>query len=87
MFDESLKSYQDALKDGGFNNDLSYIENNDNTNKKNRKQKRKIICFSPPFPKSVRTNIDKIFLQFLSKHFPKNHKMHKIFNRNTVKIS
>ena len=43
--------------------------------------------FNPPFSKSIKTNINKTFLQLLSKHFPKNHKMHKIFNRNTVKIS
>ena len=51
------------------------------------KQKRKIIWFNPPFSKSVKTNIGKIFLQLLSKHFPKNHKIHKIFNRDAVKIS
>ena len=29
----------------------------------------------------------KTFLQLLSKHFPKDHEMHKIFNKNNVKIS
>ena len=29
----------------------------------------------------------KIFLHLLSKHFPKNRKKHKMFNRNTVQIS
>ena len=29
----------------------------------------------------------KIFLHLLSKHFPKNRKKYKMFNRNTVKIS
>ena len=52
-----------------------------------RKRKRKIIWFNPPFSKSIKTNINKIFLQLLSKYFPKNHKMHKILNRNSVKIS
>ena len=35
----------------------------------------------------MKTNVSKIFLQLLSKHFPKNHKLGKIFNRNTVKRS
>ena len=26
-----------------------------------------------------------VLVQFLSKHFPKNHKMQKTFNKNTVK--
>ena len=79
-FGKSLKLYQDELKDSGFSNDLHYIENNNNTSDKKRKKKRKIIWFNPPF-----SNIDKIFLQLLSKHFPKNQKMHNIFNRNTIK--
>ena len=58
-----------------FSNDLHYDENINNTNDSKWKQKQKIIWFNAPFSKSVRTNI------------PKNYKMHKIFNSNTVKIS
>ena len=39
------------------------------------------------FSRSVKSNIGRIFSRLLSKHFPRNHIMHKIFNRNTVKIS
>ena len=35
----------------------------------------------------MKTNIGKNFLQLLVKHFPANSKMHKIFNKNTVKVS
>ena len=87
IFDKFLKVYQDALKDGGFSNDLDYVENKNNTNDNKRKTKRKIIRFNPPFSKSIKINIGKIFLELLSKHFRKNQKMHKIFNRNAVKIS
>ena len=85
--DKSLKLYQNALKDSGFSNDLRYLENNNIANDGKRKRKRKIIWFNHPFSKSVKTNIGKIFLQLLSKHFPKNHKIHKIFNRNTFKMN
>ena len=54
-------------------------------NQKNRN--RKIICFNPPFSRSVKSNNGRILLSLLSKHFSQNHTMHKIFNRNTVKIS
>ena len=87
IFDKSLKLYQDALKDSSFSNALHYVENNNNTNNNKWKRKQKIIWFNPSFSKTVKTNIGKTFLQLLSKHFPKNHKMYKIFNRNTVKIS
>ncbi len=36
---------------------------------------------------NVATNIGREFLQILSRNFPANHKYHKIFNKNTVKIS
>ena len=35
----------------------------------------------------VKTNIARNFLQLLDKHFPPGHKLHKIFNRNNVKVS
>ena len=85
--DKSLKLYQNALKDSGFSNDLRYFENNNIANDGKRTRKRKIIWFNAPFSKSVKTNIGKIFLQLLSKHFPKNHKIHQIFNRNTFKMN
>ena len=36
---------------------------------------------------AVTTNVGKRFLGLISKHFPKNNKLSKILNRNTVKIS
>ena len=74
-------------KIAGFSNDLHYVENNNNTKDNKRKRKRKIIWFNPPFSKSINDTICNIFLQLLSNHFPKSCKMHKIFNRNTVKVS
>ena len=37
--------------------------------------------------KNVRSNIARNFLRLIDKHFPKTNKLHKIFNRNTVKVS
>ena len=33
------------------------------------------------------TNIAKIFLKLVDKHFPRIHRLHKTFNRNTIKVS
>ena len=33
------------------------------------------------------TKVGHYFLKLLDKHFPRHHKLHKIFNRNTVKVS
>ena len=36
---------------------------------------------------NVATNVAKTFLSLIDKHFPKNKKLSKIFNRNTIKVS
>ncbi len=55
--------------------------------KTRRNRQRNIVWSNPPFSKNVKTNIARNFLWLIDKHFPHNHKLHKIFNRNTVKIS
>ena len=52
-----------------------------------KKNQKKCICFNPPFSTNVKTNIGKILFKLLRKHFPKTNKLHKIFNKNTIKIS
>ena len=36
---------------------------------------------------NVSTNIGKKIFSLLNKHFPKAHKLHKLFDRNNVKVS
>ncbi len=52
-----------------------------------RKRHRKVIWFNPPYSKNVKTNIARKFLQLVDKHFPKTSRLHKIFNRNNIKVS
>ena len=61
------------------------MESNYNNNP--RKRNRNIIWFNPPFSKNVATKIGRYFLNLLDKHFPQDHKFHKIFNRNNIKVS
>ena len=35
----------------------------------------------------MQTNVGKSFLRLITQHFPASHKYHKIFNKNTVKVS
>ena len=60
---------------------------NDKMKTKQKGKKRNIIWFNPPYSKSVKTNIGRIFIKLISKHFPPNHKFVKIFNKNTIKLS
>ena len=47
---------------------------------------RNIIWDNPSFSKNVKTNIGKKSLHLFDRHFGRNHKYHKIFNHNNVKL-
>lgn len=97
VFDEAANDYQQALKNSGYNHKLSYDEQktkqetgkNKEKKQKNKTKgrKRSIIWFNPPFDGTVKTNVGKEFFKILEESFPRNHKLHKIFNRNTIKLS
>ena len=55
--------------------------------RKENNRNRKVIWFNPPYGKQVSTNIAKRFLNLQDQYFPKQHKLHKFFNRNNVKNS
>ena len=57
------------------------------TAKRKNRQRNNILWYNPPFSRNVSTNIGHKFLSLVDKHFPKDHKLRKIFNRNTIKIS
>ena len=61
-------------------------ESTEDTNKK-RTRKRNISWFNPPYSENVRTNVGKKFLNLLDRCFPPGHQLHKLLNRNTVKVS
>ena len=85
QFDKSKQPYQKALDQAGYKHTLTYetTQNRQTTRTRNRN----IIWFNPPFSKNVTTNVGKRFLQLIDKHFPKSNPLHKIFNRNKVKVS
>ena len=84
MFNTKKCEYEDALKKSGSKVDFKYTKNQQ---QKPKNRSRNIIWFNSPFNKAVSTNIAKIILRLINTHFPKSHSLHKIFNRNTVKVS
>ena len=89
-FDDAKPVYQDALEASGHATTLQFAGTNGASattgRSKKRKRGRKIIWFTPPFSQSVKTNIGKKFLGLIRKHFPQTSRLHKIFNKNTVKV-
>ena len=54
---------------------------------KRKNRPRNIIWFNPPYSADTETNVAKTFLKLIDRHFPKSHILHKVFNRNNVKVS
>ena len=75
--------YNNALAASRYDEEIQYKPHS----AKNRRRVRKIVWYNPPYSINVKTNIAKKFLYLVTKHFPKGHKLHKVFNRNDVKVS
>ena len=89
VFRDAAKLYQDALTASGHTATLQYTPRPDNTlggPRRKRQQTRNVIWYTPPFSQSVKTNVGGKFLKLVAKHFPQGSRLHKIFNKNTVKI-
>ena len=89
IFDDAAPYYNDRLREAGYSEEIQYVEEEMDTQNRTqrRNRKRNVIWFNPPFCKSVETNVGQTFLRLVDKHFPRTHKYHKIFNRNTLKVS
>ena len=85
VFEAEAPVYNAALNNSGYTEGLQY--NDVRAQHSRRTRKRKITWFNPPWNDAVATNVASKFLQLLDKYFPKNSPLHKIFNRNTVKVS
>ena len=76
------------LPDSGFKNDVEYVGSRvarDHVMKRNRV--RRIAWFNPPYSKNVIIRVGHKFLKLIDKKFPIGSRLHKVFNRNTVKVS
>ena len=86
IFNDSVTQQQDALDKSGYKHKLKHQANINTANNKNQR-KRNIVWFNSSYSKNVKTNIGKIFLNLIKKHFSPHHKFHKLFNKNTVTSS
>lgn len=86
VFKEAAPPYQEALLKSGYSYNLKYQQASERTPDR-RSRRRNIIWFNPPYNKNVKTNIGRAFISLIDRCFPANHKLRKIFNRNTIKLS
>ena len=87
MFNSVAPIYQDALNKAGYDYKLKFNPEDATAKKKRVRKRSNVLWFNPPYSATIKTNVGAQFLKLVSKHFPKQHVLHKIFNRKTVKIS
>ena len=82
-FDKVAPAYNNALTFSGFNENIQLKS----TPPPRRNRNRRIIQFNPPYSVNVKTNMGRIFLYLIDKHFPRHYKHRKLYSRNNIKIS
>ena len=86
MFENAKGPYQEALRKSGYKHNLEYSPGQElGKTKKNRK--KSVTWFNPPFSLNVKNRVGKEFLALLDNSFPPSNPLHKLFTRQTVKIS
>ena len=88
IFKEAIPPYQAALEASEYNHDLTFDPNARQVTSSQRKNRnRNVTWFNPPWSNNVKSNIGKQFLAILKETFPPTHKLHKICNKNYIKLS
>jgi hypothetical protein len=85
-YDRCRAVYDEALTASGFSK-MGAFESNDSKKGKRKQRRRNVLFFHPPYCASVTTKVGKSFLRLVDKHFPPNHQLSAICNRNTLKVS
>ena len=86
-FDESKNMYIEALKAAGHKNFEDKFVYKKQMAIKKKTRKRDVLWYNPPYNKNVVSKIGGGLFYLLKKHFPAEHHLSKIFNKNTVKVS
>ena len=84
-FSKAIPDYVEAMRRSGHPDELEYEKDHNRKPRKARKQN--IVWFNPPFSKNVKNNIGREFLRLLAKHFPPHHRLHRVCNKNNIKVS
>ena len=93
VFKNAKAEYEEALKEAGHKEKLKYtpsqtdLDEQSNNKQQRKNRQRKILWFNPPYSAHVKSNIGNIFINLVQKHFPTNHPLRTICNKNNLKIS
>ena len=79
IFNKHKHIYDKALRHSSYRQELEFIPPKD----KSKHRSRNIFWFNPPYNKCITSTIGRDFLNLISKHFPNNSPLAKIFNKKT----
>ena len=82
-FKKAIPPCINTIKQNSYKNDLIFSE----SQPKKKSRKYKFIWFNLPLNNYIVNNIGKEFLKLIDKHFSLQHKLHKISNRNNIKLA
>ena len=82
-FEKAKRNYNKGLAKVGFSEKIKYHKQSP----VKRVLTRKVVWFNPPYSSSIKTNVWKIFIKRIVKHFPKHHIYYQIFDNTTIKLS
>ena len=85
-FNEAAPPYQEALRKSVY---AYHLRLNPAPQRRPNQERRRgnVIWVNPPFNRNVQTNIGRAFTNLIDKCFPTGHKLRKVFNGNSVKLS
>ena len=86
-FRRATPIYEQALQKSGYKVKLSFQQQPALGRERKRYRKRNIMWFNSPYNEQVKTNIGKSFFHLLKKHFPPEHRLNKICNKNVIKLN
>ena len=87
VFNEAAPLYQEVLRKSGYMHQQEFKPPPQGPPPQKRMGRRNVVWFNPLYNKNVKTNIGRAFIILINRSFPADHKMRKIFNRNTLKLS
>ena len=87
-FDIAKPTYQDALKNAGYEHKLVYVQPEVPRSRSGRNRNRNCLWFNPPFSHSIQGNVTKLHSSIITRCFPKDHAyLHKLFNKHNLKLA
>ena len=87
IFDNVKPPYEEALEKCGYTLPLTYIPPRQSDNHNNNSRKWKVLWINCQLNSTVSTNVARTFLRLICTHFPCSHKVNKVFNKSTIKVS